>query len=67
MNRDQALQTITDDIESLTKLHILYGIQDSPQFASIKNRITKTIQHQKISVRADLSPMTLSLYRRYFS
>ena len=67
MNRDQALQTVTGDIEFLTRLHILYRMENSPEFASIKKRITETIQRQKINVRAELNPLTLTLYRRYFS
>ncbi len=57
---------ISDDIEFLTKLHILYGLYNSDVFLQKKRIIQEMIKEKHINWRKDFNLDTQRLYRRYF-
>jgi hypothetical protein len=67
MDRNLTVHQLADEIEQLAKMHILYGLDRTPQFAMQKERISQLILSQRIHVRTELDPVSRNLYGRYFS
>ena len=67
MQRSVYLVQLAGEIERLAKMHILYGIDRTPQFTEQKDKISKLILAQKINVRSELDPISRNLYGRYFN
>ena len=67
MQRSVYLVQLAGEIERLAKMHILYGLDRTPQFTEQKDKISKLILAQKINVRSELDPISRNLYGRYFN
>ena len=67
MQRNVYLDQLAGEIERLAKMHILYGLDRTPQFEEQKDKISKMILSQRISVRSELDPISRNLYGRYFN
>ena len=67
MQRNVYLDQLAGEIERLAKMHILYGLDRTPQFTEQKDKISKLILAQKINVRSELDPISRNLYGRYFN
>ena len=66
MDRDVAIQNLHSEIETLTRLHIQYGLQNTAGFNAQKQRVESLIQENEINLKKELDPLFLNLYRRYF-
>ena len=53
MQRNVYLDQLAGEIERLAKMHILYGLDRTPQFEEQKDKISKMILSQRISVREE--------------
>ena len=67
MERSMVLDQLSGEIERLARMHILYGLDRTPQFSEQKDRISKLILSQRINVRSELDPISRNLYGRYFN
>lgn len=67
MERSMVLDHLAGEIERLARMHILYGLYRTPQFAEQKDKISTLILSQRINVRSELDPISRNLYGRYFS
>ncbi len=67
MQRNVYLDQLAGEIERLAKMHILYGLDRTQQFAEQKDKISKLILSHRINVRAELDPISRNLYSRYFN
>ncbi len=67
MERSNYLDLLAGEIELLAKMHILYGLDRSPQFEAQKEKISRLILSHRINVRSELDPVSRNLYCRYFS
>lgn len=61
------LKQLSEAIEHLAKLHILYHMEHTPLFEKQKVHISELIKANHINARSDLDPITKNLYNRYFS
>jgi|GEM_PF-2571046 len=66
MNQQRHVRSLSDEIELLSRLHITYGLMNSPCFVEQKQKITDLINSSGVNVKRDLDPISLNLYRRYF-
>ena len=66
MEREMAIRALHAELETLTRLHIQYGLHDTEGFSVQKQAIEKLIQDHKINLKVELDPLALNLYRRYF-
>ncbi len=66
MNRSEVILDLTEEIETLTRLHIQHGLQKTEGFQKQKDSIETYIQEHKIDLRQELDPLSWNLYRRYF-
>ena len=66
MNEIKALKRISNEIEYLTKMHIIYGLENSSRFEKQKNDIARLIRDFSVDPNKDFDPVTRNLYRRYF-
>ena len=66
MERETIIQGLNREIESLTRLHIQYGLQYTRGFERQKESVEKYIRDHEIDLRRELDPLMLNLYRRYF-
>jgi len=66
MERELAIQALHKEIETLTRLHIQYGLHNTEGFGEQKRCIEKLIQDHRINLKVELDPLALNLYRRYF-
>jgi hypothetical protein len=66
MERQAVIRDLSKRIETLTRLHIQYGLHHTKGFAAQKQSIEKLIQDNGVNLKKELDPLTLSLYRRYF-
>ncbi len=66
MERQKVIRDLSAEIETLTRLHIQYGLHHTKGFAKQKSSIEKLIQDHEVNLKTELDPLTLSLYRRYF-
>lgn len=66
MDMQRAGQSLSREIELLSRLHITYGLMNSPCFTEQKEKIARMIRSGRIDVKRDLDPISLNLYRRYF-
>ena len=66
MDRDIVIRNLHSEIETLTRLHIQYGLHKTVGFAVQKQRVESLIQEHEINLKQELDPLFLNLYRRYF-
>ncbi|MCR5576873.1 MAG: hypothetical protein K6F56_07685 [Oscillospiraceae bacterium] len=66
MERRELLQTLTHELESLTRLHVQYGLYGTEGFQTQKSSIKRLIDENGIDIRRELDPLSLNQYRRYF-
>ena len=66
MDRQAVLRDLSSEIETLTRLHIQYGLQNTKGFANQKRSIEKLIQDHDVNLNTELDPLVRNLYRRYF-
>ena len=66
MERKAAIQEVHEDIESMARLHLLYGLYHSEGFRKSKENVERLIREHGVDVRTELSPQAGMLYRRYF-
>ncbi len=67
MERTIYLNQLAGEIERLAKMHILYGLDRTPQFEAQKDKIEQLILSHRINVRTELDPVSKNLYCRYFN
>ena len=66
MEREAIIQGLNREIESLTRLHIQYGLHHTRGFESQQESVERYIREHEIDLRRELDPLMLNLYRRYF-
>ena len=66
MERENIIKDLHGQIETLTRLHIQYGLEKTEQFRNQKESISEYIVRHGIDIRRELDPVSRSLYRRYF-
>ena len=66
MERERIIRDLHSQIETLTRLHIQYGLEKTEQFKSQKESISTYVSEHGIDVRSELDPVSRNLYRRYF-
>ncbi len=66
MDRQTVIRDLSQEIETLTRLHIQHGLQRTKGFADQKSNITRLIRDHEIDLNRELDPLTRNLYRRYF-
>ena len=66
MEREVIIQGLNREIESLTRLHIQYGLYHTRGFERQKESVERYIREHEIDLRRELDPLMLNLYRRYF-
>ena len=66
MERREIIQILTRELESLTRLHVQYGLYHTEGFRQQKNSIARMIVEYGIDTRRELYALSLSQYRRYF-
>lgn len=66
MEREEIIRDLHGQIESLARLHIHHGLQQSEGFQRHRERIKRIIGENQVDVRRELDPMVGLLYRRYF-
>lgn len=66
MERERIIQGLSQEIESLTRLHIQHGLYHTAGFQQQKASIEHYIREHQIDLRRELDPLALNLYRRYF-
>ena len=65
MDRTAAIHNVSEEIECLAKLHILYRLERTSVFQKQKEHVSALVSDYKINVKAELDPITQNLYRRY--
>ena len=65
MDRAYRIQQLSEEIERLAKMHILYRIEQTQTFQRQKERVKALASSNQINVRTDLDPVSRNLYRRY--
>ena len=65
MDRSTVIKNVTEEIERLTTIHILYGLDQTAVFQKQKEYVSALISDYKINIKAELDPVTRNLYRRY--
>ncbi len=66
MERQAVIHNLSAEIETLARLHIQHGLHHTKGFANQKQSIERLIQVHDVNLRAELDPLVLNLYRRYF-
>ncbi len=66
MDRETAIRTLHSEIETLTRLHIQYGLHNTAGFSRQKKRVEDLVRDHEINLKQELDPLFLNLYRRYF-
>ena len=66
MERREIIQVLSRELESLTRLHVLYGLYHTEGFRKQKDSISRYIDEHEIDIRRELDPLSLNQYRRYF-
>ena len=66
MERREIIQVLSRELESLTRLHVQYGLYDTEGFQTQKSSIARYIAEHQIDTRRELDPLTLNQYRRHF-
>ena len=66
MNRSEVIRDLHEEIVTLTRLHIQYGLHETEGFQTQKESIETLIRDHKVDLRTELDPLALNLYRRYF-
>ncbi len=66
MSRETIIQDLHGQIETLTRLHILHGLDKTEHFQSHKDNISEYVTKHSIDIRSELDPVSRNLYRRYF-
>lgn len=66
MERQTVIANLNEEIETLARLHIQYGLQKTPGFARQKEDIARFVRDHEVDIRRELEPHVLNLYRRYF-
>ena len=66
MERENIIRDLHRQIETLTRLHIQYGLEKTEHFQSRKNSISEYVSKHDIDIRSELDPVSRNLYRRYF-
>ena len=67
MEREEVIQDLHRQIESLARLHIHRGLYNTEGYIRSRDRIRQTISEYSIDVRRELDPVVGLLYHRYFS
>ena len=66
MERREIIQILTRELESLTRLHVQYGLYHTEGFRQQKDSIAHFIDEYGIDTRRELDALSLNQYRRYF-
>ena len=66
MDRELAVRTLQSEIETLTRLHIQYGLHNTVGFFRQKKRVEDLVREHEIDLKQELDPLFFNLYRRYF-
>ena len=66
MERREIIQVLTRELESLTRLHVQYGLYNTEGFRQQKSSIARFIDEHGIDTRHELDPLSFNQYRRYF-
>lgn len=66
MERRETIRNLSKELESLTRLHVQYGLYDTAGFQKQKTNIAEYIREHKIDIRRELDPIAMNQYRRYF-
>ena len=66
MERDNIIQDLHRQIETLARLHIQHGLEKTEHFKRKKKTISEFVSEHDIDVRSELDPVSRNLYRRYF-
>ncbi len=66
MERENIIQDLSGQIQTLAKLHIQHRLDHTEHFQTQKENIAAYIHQHEIDVRSELDPMSRNLYRRYF-
>ena len=66
MSRENIIQNLNGQIETLVRLHIQHGLDKTEHFQSHKESITEYVTEHSSDVRSELDPVSRNLYRRYF-
>ncbi len=66
MERREIIKVLSRELESLTRLHIQYGLYNTEGFQTQKSNIARYIDEHQIDTRHELDALSLSQYRRYF-
>jgi len=66
VERQTVIANLNAEIETLTRLHIQHGLQQTQGFARQKEDIARLIRDHEVDLRRELEPHVLNLYRRYF-
>lgn len=66
MERREIIQVLSRELESLTRLHVQYGLYNTEGFRQQKDSIARIIDEHGIDIRRELDPLSLNQYRRYF-
>lgn len=67
MNRNDILYQLSNEIELLARMHIIYGMWDTPQVVAKRAYIFKIASDNEINPNTDIDPTYRILYRRYVS
>ena len=66
MERREIIKVLSRELESLTRLHVQYGLYNTEGFQTQKSSIARYIDENGIDIRSELDPLSLNQYRRYF-
>ena len=66
MERREIIKVLSRELESLTRLHVQYGLYGTKGFQTQKSSIARYIDENGIDIRSELDPLSLNQYRRYF-
>ena len=66
MSRESIIQDLNGQIETLTRLHIQYRLDQTEHFKSRRDSIAEFVLKHDIDIQNELDPVSRNLYRRYF-
>ena len=66
MDREAAVRDVSSEVEALIRLH-QHGLYNSSGYQARRRKMEELIREYGIDLRKELDPVTLILYRRYFS
>ena len=66
MSRSKMIADLSEKIEHLASMHIVYRLENTDHFTQQKIEISHTIKENQVQVQKELDPLTRHLYNRYF-